>query len=365
VPGSTASYITTTAPSLNGSRFESTGLLKKRWLYHILFWVTYILFVTLMFYCLTGIGELNFYIFLLLFFPCEIVLVYFNFYVLMPRLLFARKYVGYILSLALLMIIVAVINTYIHRLNMFLGSPYYATGVAFNFRNLFTRLFELFSLLGLTTGIKLTKDWVLQLQWIREKEKQYLETELNFLKSQIQPHFFFNTLNNLYSLTLKKSDLAPEVVLKLSDLMSYMLYESNTPKIALDKEIAYLRNYIDVERLRFGQRLQVNFEVSSSTEQVQIPPMILILFVENSFKHGTRNIIHAINIHISLKVENGFLLFRVENPVAHDWSASEATGIGLKNAGRRLELLYGRHNYSLDMTINNNIYIVTLKIPVW
>jgi two-component system LytT family sensor kinase len=365
VSGSTASYITTTLPSLNSPRFQPAGLLKKRWLYHILFWVNYFLFVLLLFYSMSGIKELNFYVLMLLFFPCELLLVYFNFYVLIPRLLFAGKYVHYVMALALSMAVLAVINTFIHRLNVYLGSPYYATGVAFTFRNLFTRLFELFSLTGLTTGIKLAKDWILQLQWIREKEKQYLETELNFLKSQINPHFFFNTLNNLYSLTLKKSDLAPEVVLKLSDLMSYMLYESNTPKIALDKEVAYLRNYIDVERLRFGQRLQVGFEVSGSTEQVQIPPMILILFVENSFKHGTRHIIHAIYIHISLKVEDGFLFFRVENPVDQDFSASDATGIGLKNAGRRLELLYGPNNYSLDMTIKDNIYIVSLKIPVW
>jgi signal transduction histidine kinase len=365
VPGSTVSYITTAFPSLSGPRFQPSGLLKRRWLYHVLFWVTYYLFLVLLFYSLYGIAQLNFYVFMLFFFPCELVLIYFNFYVLMPRLLFTGKYIRYGLALVLSMAVVAVINTFIHRLCFYLGSQYYIIGIDFNFRNLFARTFELSSVMGLATCFKLAKDWLLQLQWIREKEKQYLETELNFLKSQINPHFFFNTLNNLYSLTLKKSDLAPEVVLKLSDLMSYMLYESNTPKIALDKEITYLQNYIDVEQLRFGQRLTVDFEVTGSTSQVQIPPMILILFVENSFKHGTRNIIHAIHIHISLKVENGFLFFRVENPVGTDPSAGDEAGIGLKNAGRRLELLYGQNNYSLDMTIKDKIYIVSLKIPVW
>jgi two-component system LytT family sensor kinase len=353
-----------TASVLNGPDLRQSWLLKKRWLYHVLFWVVYNLFVGLLFFSLYDITEPKFYVFILFFLPGELLLVYFNIYVLMPRLLFTGKYWQYALALALSITTIAILNTFIHRLNVSLGSPYFSMGVDFALRKIFARSFELFSLMSVATGVKMAKDWLLQLQYIREKEKQYLETELNFLKSQINPHFFFNTLNNLYSLTLKKSDLAPEVVLKLSDLMSYMLYESNTPKIALDKEIMYLRNYIDVEQLRFGQRLNVDFEVSGPTEQVSIPPMILILFVENSFKHGTRNIIHKIDISISLKVAEGYLHFRVENPVGNDLTVSDQTGIGLKNAQRRLELLYG-HQYTLDLAIDNNIYIASLKIPVW
>ena len=360
--GLSASYITASSP---GTRLQSRGLFKKRWLYHGICWIVYYLFICLLFFSLYGIPDLAFYTFLLLFFPCELALVYFNLYVLLPRFLFARKYTRYVLSLALSMAAVAIINIFLSRFFVHLGMSWFATGVGFNFRNLFSRSFELFSLVGMTTGFKLAKDWLLQQQWIREKEKQYLETELNFLKSQINPHFFFNTLNNLYSLTLKKSDLAPEVVLKLSDLMSYMLYESNTPTIALNKEITYLRNYIDVERLRFGQRLTVDFEVDGPTEQVHIPPMILILFVENSFKHGTRTIIHDVYIKISLQVADGFLYFKVENPVGQNQTTTDATGIGLKNAHRRLELLYGPGNYSLNMTIEEPVYIVSLKIPVW
>src|SRR5262249_8589975 len=150
------------------------------------------------------------------------------------------------------------------------------------------------------------KDSLLHRQWVKEKEKQYLETELNLLKSQIQPHFFFNTLNNLYSLTLKKSDLAPEIVLKLSALMSYMLYESNASLVPLTKEVSYLENYIDVEKLRFGQRLSVEFEKKGNMDQVNIPPMILILFVENSFKHGVKHNINKISITISLEVDEKY-----------------------------------------------------------
>jgi LytS/YehU family sensor histidine kinase len=197
---------------------------------------------------------------------------------------------------------------------------------------------------------------------MKEKEKQHLETELNFLKVQIQPHFFFNTLNNLYSLTLKKSDQAPEIVLKLSALMSYMLYESNTSKVPLSKEITYLLNYLDLEKLRFGQRLVVTFEMEGPIEEVNIPPMILILFLENSFKHGIKNNLHKIQIDILLKVEEGFLFFSVKNPVEEKTSTGN-TGIGLKNAKRRLELLYG-NNYCLDLLEKQNEFIVSLKIPV-
>ena len=231
-----------------------------------------------------------------------------------------------------------------------------------NFPNLFLEATGLFYLTGFTAAVKLSKEWIRNQQLIKEKEKQYLETELNFLKAQIQPHFFFNTLNNLYSLTLKKSDQAPEIVLKLSELMSYMLYESNTPKVSLTKEITYLQNYLDLEKLRFGQRLIVNFEMEGSIEEVSIPPMILILFLENSFKHGVKNNLNKIQIGISLKITGGFLFFEVKNPLEENASTGNK-GIGLTNAKRRLDLLYG-NNYHLDFLEKNNEFIVSLKMPV-
>lgn len=361
---SSVNYLVNAGVPHPDTHFQSNSLFKKRWLSHIIFWALYMLFIVVLFYCIYRINDSKFYLFLLLFFPCEIMLVYFNFYVLMPRLLFARKYVPYALGLLLSFAVVACINTLIHRLNVYLGSPYYSMGTAFNVANLFTRSFELFSLVSITTGIKLAKDWLLHMQWIQEKEKQYLETELNFLKSQIQPHFFFNTLNNLYSLTLKKSDLAPEIVLKLSDLMSYMLYESNAAKTSVNKEVDYLRNYIDVEKLRFGSRLELTFEVEGTTEQAYIPPMLLILFVENSFKHGARHLLNKIHISLALKMENDYLLFQVSNPLPDQPPADDHAGIGLKNVQRRLELLYGK-DYVLDISTKENTYTVSLKIPVW
>ena len=146
-----------------------------------------------------------------------------------------------------------------------------------------------FYLLGLTTAIHLAKEWIENQKRQSEREKIYLQTELNFLKTQINPHFFFNTLNNLYSLALNRSEQTPDVILKLSHLMSYMLYESNEARVSLEKEVNYLQDYVDLEKLRFGQRLTIRFEIEGNMEGVLIPPMILILFVENCFKHGLKD----------------------------------------------------------------------------
>jgi LytS/YehU family sensor histidine kinase len=199
-------------------------------------------------------------------------------------------------------------------------------------------------------------------QW-RERERQHAETELNFLKSQIHPHFFFNTLNNLYSLTIQKSDLAPEIVLKLSDLMSYMLYESGAPTVPLDKEIANLENYIAIERLRFGDRIALTFEKEGDTGLVQIPPLILLAFVENSFKHGLKNNIRSVRIDIRLQVQPGHIFFNISNPMEEEAAGEERNGIGLKNVTRRLDLLYGSL-YTLDLTRTDDVFGVHLKIPV-
>jgi LytS/YehU family sensor histidine kinase len=267
--------------------------------------------------------------------------------------------------LAITCLDIAIRQVYAH-----FGSKIFAYEADYTFYNVSVQMTREIYLMGFTTAIKLAKDWIQNQQHLayisqqmKEKEKQYLEAELNFLRSQIQPHFFFNTLNNLYSLTLKKSDQAPEVVLKLSDLMSYMLYESNTPKISLNKEITYLQNYLDLEKLRFGRRLHVSFEIEGQIADVCVPPLIFILFVENSFKHGAKNIVNKIQIDISLKVEDEFLFFRVQNPVSVIDATPLSTGIGLKNVRRRLELLYA-DNYNLETVRKENEYIVSLKIPV-
>lgn len=339
-----------------------SAFFRNKWVYHLTFWIVYYLFICVAFYTAYDIRNLTFFIQLATFMPISALLAYTNIYLLVPRLLTRKKYFYYGLCLVLALLAAAFLDQLMKTLYTEPGSMLFSYTAGLTLKKLFSESVGLFYLTGFTTGIKFAKDWIQNQQLMKEKEKQYLETELNFLKTQIHPHFFFNTLNNLYSLTLKKSDQAPEVVLKLSSLMSYMLYESNASKVSLSKEIGYLQNYLDLEKLRFGQRLAVHFEMEGPIDEVSIPPMILILFVENSFKHGVKNNIHNIVIEISLKVEGDFLLFSVKNPVGENVSR-ENTGIGLKNARRRLELLYG-NNHQLDISEKDNEFIVSLKMPV-
>jgi len=342
----------------------SPAFFKKRWAYHLLFWVVYFGFCNVViFYGVYQIREAFFYYTLPTIFLLDVLLAYFNLYVLIPRWLAKGKYFYYALLLIAALLVTAWLNILMKHLFALSGSPVYNLIDTYSFANIIGAIAERFYPLAITTAIKVGKDWVQNRRRLQESEKQTLEAELNFLKSQIQPHFFFNTLNNLYSLTLKKSDEAPEVVLKLSELMSYMLYETNGAKVPLEKEINYLENYIDLERLRFGKNLALQFIIEGQTTGIYLPPLILILFIENGFKHGLRNIHNILEIDILLRVENSHLHFMVKNKMAVKPANSTAAGIGLKNVHRRLQLLFG-NNYSLIETTQDDTYTAALKIPV-
>lgn len=347
----------------SGSQLLVSLPIARRVTYHVIFWTIYFSVYTIfVVFGIYGIRDPSIFLKLFTFYPLEIALVYVNFYFLIPNFLNEKRYKLYGLLVFIAILITAIFNLSLKRLYSE-SSPFFSVASEFNFSNIVGVMIERVYLLGLTTGIKLAKDWVVNLQLMKDREKQYLETELNFLKSQIQPHFFFNTLNNLYSLTLQKSDKAPDVVLKLSELMSYMLYESNTAVVSLDKEIDYLENFMDLEQLRFGERMKVEFDVEGITENISIPPLILILFVENSFKHGVKNNLNQIRIRAKLKAEPNSIEFSISNPKLETMSQSANAGIGLKNVKRRLDLLYGSR-YQLDMREVGDEFLVSLKIPI-
>ncbi len=190
---------------------------------------------------------------------------------------------------------------------------------------------------------RIMNEWIIQQRDKKELEKQTLQSELNFLKSQINPHFLFNTLNSLYALTLKKSDLAPEIVLKLSEMMRYMLYECNEKTVFLSKEIQYIQNYLDLEKLRHGAKMDVHFDVLGDTENKKIAPLLLMPFIENSFKHGINSQVSEGYVNIELYVQSDDLCIKVENsksPSVPRISEKKSGGIGLINVKRRLHILY-------------------------
>ncbi len=336
--------------------------LQKRPVYHVLFWLSYYLFILLFFYSVGHEGGAAFALQLFIRFIFKAALAYCNIYVFIPRLLLKKKYVLYVLSFVLLLLVDYVIETYLDKIYVALGASYYLAESKFSFRGLLANSLNQLYFLWLVAGVKFLKDWITGQQKMQQREKEYLKTELLLLKSQIQPHFFFNTLNNLYSLSLNKSDEAPEIILKMSDLMRYMLYESDTPQVSLNREIEHIENYIALEKLRFGTRLKFKFETKNITADILIPPMLLIVFIENSFKHGGKGNIDIISIDISLSVTGNFLSFTCTNSLAYK-TTQDKEGIGLKLVKRRLDLLYG-NNYTLTFSNDDETFKVLLKIPV-
>ena len=197
-------------------------------------------------------------------------------------------------------------------------------------------------MVGVVVGIKLY-----QIRHRREQANQQLIREtltisLQVLKAQIHPHFLFNTLNNLYSLTLKQSPSAPDMVLKLSGLLHYMIHECAASVVPLTQEIQFLRNYIELEKMRYGPRLHVHSAIGGNIDTQQIEPLLLIPFVENAFKHGSAKQIGDTRIEFILTVADNYLAFRVDNSIDQlpPTQSDKASGIGLTNVRKRLALLY-------------------------
>ncbi|MCE7995295.1 MAG: histidine kinase [Roseivirga sp.] len=209
---------------------------------------------------------------------------------------------------------------------------------------------------------KFTFDWFKNARIRRELENQNLTSELAFLKSQINPHFLFNTLNNIHTLAYKKSDGAPEAIMKLSDLMRYMLYESDTEVVPLDTEIAHLKSFIGLQALRFKTRNIVQLDISGDTASKMIAPLLLLPFVENAFKHGY-NLKKEGAIVINLNADDD-IQFSVENeqvPRGMATQKDEAGGIGLENINRRLELIY-KADYTLAVEESSSHFKINLTL---
>lgn len=220
-------------------------------------------------------------------------------------------------------------------------------------------------ILGISTSYRIVSDYSREEKLRKEKEHETLKTELAFLRSQVSPHFMFNVLNSLVSLARKKSDLMEPSLIQLSSLMRYMLYESNDARIGLEQEVKYLKSYIDLQLLRFGDDLDVEWHLPDECGKYQIEPMLLISLVENAFKHGV-GMVEEPFIKVNMEVDHGkdLLTFRVENSVPLVESAKDRSpGIGLHNMRRRLELLY-KGRYNLEISQKANIFVSTLTISL-
>jgi len=337
--------------------------------YHIIFWLTYFVFNT--FRWGSYFNDYGYSLKTnLLGFPIHMALCYLNIFVLMPNLIYKKKYLLYVIAILSAIFIMVVLKfnlTYIlitH--NVWPEGPETIDKLSLNY-TIDMMMGELY-VMTFVTAIKITFDFLKEQKRVTDLEKSQLETELLFLKSQISPHFFFNTLNNIYSLSVEKSNKTPKIVLKLSELMRYMLYDTRTQKQSLENEILCIQNYLDLERIRNDDRLEVNMSVSGDIHDKEISPIILLTFIENAFKHGVNKNTGKVKIDIRFKVKEDFLYFTISNPTpeitAHTDNFNKSSGIGIENVKKRLELGYNKDDYKLSFKNKNNIFVVKLIIKV-
>lgn len=231
-------------------------------------------------------------------------------------------------------------------------------------RGLYFALFRSTMIILIFSSYKLLWDYQSKLTKIKTLEKEKVESELKFLKSQVNPHVLFNNLNNIYSLALEKSPQVPEMILKLSQMMRYMLYDCNEQFVPLEKEINYLQDFIELQKLRLEENAMVNFSIEGDPENKKIAPLLLITFIENSFKHSMDTTDKPVEIIIRLELSDHTLKFHTANTYTPDAENDLNTeGIGLKNVKKRLELIYG-DQHELNIYPENHYYHVTLDLEL-
>lgn len=319
-------------------------VINSKWLQHPVFWMLSIYVIGEYFAISNLLKFIDFYYALLFHIPLFF-LVYVNLSLLIPKFLQRGKYVSYLL----LTIMLLAVSYGLHELTFefllpLLPTEYYM--VSFTDYEVLVTIFLIY--LVFTTLLKLSKSWY-QLQRV---EKEKLSIELNSLKSQVNPHFLFNSLNSIYSLALSKSDQTAETVLELSNLLRYMLYEVGDDKVELSKEVEMLENYIELQKLRADQSTNITFSISGDPRHMKIAPLLFFPLVENSFKHGVKGVSDAAYVDMQLDLSEG-IEFKIKNNKGQvdDMEQGKYGGIGLENVKRRLALIYPeKHDFQVSET---------------
>ncbi|WP_400079274.1 sensor histidine kinase [Winogradskyella sp. R77965] len=333
---------------------------------HLLFWCAVLLFFTLIFSADNTINS-NIIYFSLFLMPITIGTTYISIYKLIPNYLITKRYFLF----GLYTLYTVIISVFSILFSVFFSiaflTDFMFTKVESLSRNTLFIIACVYLVVIVVSAFKLLKLNLKQSKYNAKLEAKILEAqlklkeqELNYLKMQIHPHFLFNTLNTMYGFALKKADETPEMILKLSNLLDYLLYQIDKPLVLLSEEINHIKDYIGLEQMRFNDTLSVNFSETHCSEPVEIAPMLFLPFVENSFKHGKiKN--GTLTIDISFKCNKNSIYFNIKN--SHSKSSSKKPGIGLENIKKRLELLY-KNQYSLNIIENNNLFEVELKLSL-
>lgn len=300
--------------------------------------------------------------------PAHMFLSYSLMYWVIPRLLLKGKYLVTAIAVIILFILAGcfsalISNFIIAPVRLFLfGNELMLPAKSPFFLSLLAGLRGGITIGGIAAAIKLMKHLYMKEQKNMLLQKENIDSQLQLLKAQVHPHFLFNTLNNLYALTLSRSDKAPLVVTHLSHLLRYILYECNEAEVPLSKEIEVLKQYIELEKIRYGARIDVSFKSSYSVDDLKIAPLLLLPFVENSFKHGISEQLEQCWVNLHIHTSGNKLHFHLTNSNSGN-SMAEKGGFGLQNIKKRLDLLYkGKHR--LVIKDEDDMYLIKLELEL-
>lgn len=333
---------------------------------HLLFWIgVWFFYVYFFSYNSTNSNYITWFSSFLL--PVTMITTYFVVYYLIPKYLLVKKYKLFILYgfytlvFSTYLIVLTIIGCFIFLSNLEMAKMPPMS------RNYIFILILVYLVVGIVSFVSLLNHNFKTISKNKELQNKILETqlqiksqELQYLKKQIHPHFLFNTLNTIYGFALKQSTDTPEIILKLSNLLDYILYQVNKPKVSLNEEVLHIKEYIELEKIRFQDTLKVSFKSDAISEEIQVAPMLLIPFVENAFKHG--NLIDGfLTVEIAITFLNDEFIFSIKNTVLNADENQHESGIGLENIQKRLNLLY-KDNHELIIEKRDNWFCVTLMI---
>jgi len=300
----------------------------------------------------------------------QIIIAYCCLYVLIPQYLTPKKNIQF--GLGLLLLLASVYILFVFIMEFYYRPKYFENNGAIteydSIKGIKLHIFNIQMFAGKTikfltpTILLVTAKFYKEKQTYLQLNEQKKSTELTTLKHQLNPHFLFNTLNNLYALSINKSDEALEVIEKLSEMLDYMLYGCNEKYVPLKKEIELIENYLALEKVRYDERVDISFNKNVEID-VRIAPLILLTFIENAFKHGVSQELKKAHIHIKISIEGKFIQFDITNSIARNMASANKETIGLTNVKKQLKLLY-LDNYSLDLKEDTNCFNVRLKLPV-
>lgn len=339
-------------------------IIRNRGIQHLIFWgLSYYVLLGL-FASSSEILKIDF-IYTAIFLVSLLIGVYINLLILIPYLLSRRKYILYTLLFLVCLVASAELNIFIftHLVDYILTGYYFIS--YYEFWDILKFLIVFF---GLTTLLKLSKGWFLLMEtqnYLTKIQKENAETELKALKAQINPHFLFNSLNSIYSLVLNRVSSAPEVILKLSAFLRYVIYEAVSEYIALSRELDAMKDYVELQKLRAGKQATIKFYIKGETDNLRIAPLLFLPLIENSFKHGIKGESGDSYANISFSVFKNTIICGISNNkgFGERIETGDHHGIGLENLKRRLEMIYPGH-YILKIDDQQGQYNVTLTIQL-